>query len=185
MVPLIETARLRLREFQEADLEPQSATLRDEEVVRYLGGNPHDREDAWRRMVAARGLWEMLGYGYWCVERREDGAYLGQVGFADYKRDMSPSIEGLPEIGWIFAPHAQGKGYAGEAVAGAIAWADETLGRRELVAIISHGNTASIRLAERSGFSIRQEAIYNGEPILLFRRPASPAAATAPSAATA
>ena len=185
MVPLIETARLRLREFQASDLEPQAAVLRDEEVVRYLGGNPHSREDAWRRMAAARGLWEMLGYGYWCVERREDGAYLGQVGFADYKRDMIPSIEGLPEMGWIFAPHAQGRGYASEAVAAAMAWADEVLGRHELVAIISHGNAASIKLAEKAGFSLREEAVYNGEPILLFRRPASPASSSASSAATA
>jgi RimJ/RimL family protein N-acetyltransferase len=185
VVPLIETARLRLREFKESDLEPQAATLRDEEVVRYLGGRPHSREDAWRRMLAARGLLEMLGYGYWCVERREDGAYLGQVGFADYKRDMKPCIEGLPEIGWIFAPHAQGRGYANEAVAAAIAWADDTLGRRELVAIISHGSAASIRVAEKAGFSIREEAVYNGEPILLFRRPALPAPAATASAASA
>jgi RimJ/RimL family protein N-acetyltransferase len=84
---------------------------------------------------------------------------------------MKPSIEGLPEMGWIFAHHAQGQGYAGEAVAAALAWADETLGPCELAAIISHGNEPSIRLAQRSGFSVREEAVYNGEPILLFRRP--------------
>ena len=173
MVPIIETARLRLREFRESDLEAQAETLRDEEVVRYLGGRPHTREDTWRRMVAARGLWDLLGYGYWCVERIEDGAYLGQVGFADYKRDMSPSIEGLPEMGWIFAPQSQGRGYASEAVSAAIAWADEALGRQELVAIISHSNAASIRLAERCGFSVGEDALYNGEPILLVRRPAA------------
>jgi RimJ/RimL family protein N-acetyltransferase len=182
VVPIIETARLRLRGFRESDLEPQAETLRDEAVVRHLGGNPHTREDTWRRMMAGRGLWDVLGFGYWVVERLEDGAYLGQVGFADYKREMTPPIEGLPEMGWIFAPHAQGRGYAGEAVAAGIAWADKALGGRELVAIISHGNEASIRLAARSGFSVREEAIYNGEPILLFRRPASPAAAASAAA---
>ena len=106
------------------------------------------------------------------VERREDGAYLGQVGFADFKRDMTPSIEGIPEMGWIMAPQAQGQGYATEAVLAALAWADETLGRREIVAIISHGNIASIRVAEKGGFGSREEAVYKSEPILLFRRPA-------------
>ncbi len=172
MVPLIETARLRLREIRMEDLEFQGAMLRDAEVVRYLGGRIYSREEAWRRLMAARGAWEMFGYGYWTVERREDGAYLGTVGFADYKRDMTPSIEGLPEMGWIFAPHAQGKGYASEAIAAGLAWADQTLGRPEMAAIISHGNEASIRVAEKSGFSLREEALYNGEPILLFRRPA-------------
>ena len=90
----------------------------DPEVVRYLGGTPFSREDTWRRVLCAPGLWALLGFGYWAVERREDGVLIGQVGFADFKRDMEPGIEGLPEMGWIFAPHAHGQGYAGEAVAG-------------------------------------------------------------------
>ena len=174
--PLIETYRLRLRAFREPDLEPQAETLRDERVVRYLGGYQHSREEAWRRMLAGSGLWNMLGYGYWCVERRADDRYLGQVGFADFKREMSPAIEGLPEMGWIFAPHAQGQGYAGEGVAAALRWADHWLTGPQIVAIISPENEPSIRLAERSGFSVREQALYKGEPVLLFRRPALPRA---------
>ena len=114
----------------------------------------------------------MLGYGYWVVERREDGAYLGQVGFADFKRDMTPSIEGIPEMGWIFAPRgARAGAMPPKRCSAALAWADEDLGRREIVAIISPDNARSIRLAEKAGFSGREEAIYKGEPILLFRRP--------------
>ena len=170
--PLLETERLRLRPFRESDLDAQAAAMADPEVVRHLGGSPFSREDTWRKMLAAPGLWVMLGYGYWVAERREDGAYLGQIGFADFKRDMVPGIEGLPEMGWIFAPQAQGRGYATEAVLAALAWADEALKGREIVAIISHGNLASIRVAEKGGFSVREEATYKGEPILLFRRPA-------------
>lgn len=184
MVPLIETDRLRLREFRQSDLGPQAEGLRDPAVVRYLTGKPHSREDAWRRLVAGSGMWNMLGYGYWCVERVSDGAYLGQIGFADHKRDIEPSIDGFPEMGWVFASHAQGHGYAREAAQAAIGWSDRTLGRQELVAIISHSNAPSIRLAETCGFRIRQEAVYGGEPILLFRRPASPASASAASASS-
>jgi RimJ/RimL family protein N-acetyltransferase len=75
-------------------------------------------------------------------------------------------------MGWIIAPQAHGQGYATEAVLAALAWADEALGKREIVAIISHGNAASIRVAEKGGFRIREEAAYKEEPILLFRRPA-------------
>ena len=172
IVPLIETERVRLRGYREADLDAQAATLADPEVVRYLSGTPHTREDSWRRMLSGEGLWGVLGFGYWVAERRSDGAYLGQIGFADFKRDMSPSIEGIPEMGWIFAPHAQGQGYASEAAAAAMQWVDRTLGRRELAAIISHDNAASIRLAEKIGFSIREEALFKEEKVLLFRRPA-------------
>jgi RimJ/RimL family protein N-acetyltransferase len=171
LVPIVETERLRLRSFRESDLEAQAKVMGDPEVVRHLGGTPFSREDSWRRILTACGLWPMLGYGYWAVERKEDGAYLGQAGFSDFKRDMNPSIEGLPEMGWIFAPHAQGQGYASEAVAGGLRWADRALPGREITAIISHANAPSIRVAERTGFSMREEALYKGEPILLFRRP--------------
>lgn len=170
-VPIIETERLRLRSFRESDLEAQAKVMGDPEVVRHLGGTPFAREDTWRRILMACGLWPMFGYGYWAVERKEDGAYLGQAGFSDFKRDMQPSIEGFPEMGWIFAPYAQGQGYATEAVAAGLRWADRALAGREITAIISHANAPSIRVAERTGFSIREEALYKGEPILLFRRP--------------
>jgi RimJ/RimL family protein N-acetyltransferase len=84
---------------------------------------------------------------------------------------MQPSIEGTPEMGWIFAPAMQGHGYASEAVAAGLAWIDQELPGREVTAIISHANTPSIRVAEKNGFSGREEALYRGEPILLFRRP--------------
>jgi len=168
--PVLETARLTLRPFREGDLEPMAASLADREVVRHLTGTPHSREDSWRRMLASHGLWTMLGYGYWSVERRENSVWVGQVGLADFKRDMTPSIEGLPEMGWIFARHAQGQGYASEAVAAAIRWADEALRATEIVAIISPENAASIRVAEKTGFEDCSEARYRDEKILLFRR---------------
>ena len=168
--PILETPRLRLRPFCAGDLEPHAATLADPEVVRHLSGTPHSREESWRRLLAAPGLWILLGYGYWSVERRSDGAWVGQVGFADFKRDMTPSIEGIPEMGWIFARHGHGQGYATEAVAAALAWADDALRAPESVAIISPGNAASIRVAEKTGFGDCSEARYRDETILLFRR---------------
>ena len=73
-------------------------------------------------------------------------------------------------MGWIFAPPAQGQGYAGEAVAAALAWADRALKTRETVAIIDPDNSRSIRLAERAGFGARVPARDHGEEIWLFRR---------------
>jgi RimJ/RimL family protein N-acetyltransferase len=170
--PVVETPRLRLRGFRASDLDAQAAAMTDPEVVRHLGGSPMSREDSWRKILASPGLWALLGYGYWVAERREDGAYLGQIGFADFKRDMTPNIEGIPEMGWIMARQVQGQGYATEAVLAALGWAEKALGRQEFVAIISHANAPSIRVAEKAGFSLREEAVYKGEPILLFRRPA-------------
>ena len=168
--PLVETARLRLRGFRASDLDAQARMLGDPAVMHYVGGIGLSREDSWRRVIGAAGLWTLLGYGYWAVERREDGAMIGQVGFADFKRAMAPSIEGLPEMGWIFAPAAHGQGYASEAVAGALDWADRVLRAPEIVAIIDAANAPSIRVAEKAGFSACEQATYRNEPILLFRR---------------
>jgi RimJ/RimL family protein N-acetyltransferase len=168
----LETARLRLRPYQESDLAAQAAILGDARVTRYVGGTPLSREEAWRRMLCGPSLWSLLGYGYWAVERRDIGEMIGFMGFADFKRDMKPSIEGLPEMGWIFATEAQGQGYCTEAVIAGLAWADEVLRGQPIVAIISPENTASIKVAERCGFDRSQTASYRGEPILLFTRPA-------------
>ncbi len=171
MVPLLETPRLRLRATRESDLDAHAALLGDPETVRFLGGQVATREETWRKLLAGPGLWLLLGYGYWAVEEKATGAYLGQIGFADFKRAMSPSIEGLPEMGWMLAPQAQGRGIATEAARGALGWADTALKGREIVAIIDAANLASIRVAEKAGFSVREEANYKDAPILLFRRP--------------
>ena len=170
IVPILETARLRLRAFREEDLTPWAATMGDPDVVRHLGGHPFGREDTWRRILSSVGAWATLGYGYWAVERQDEGDLIGQVGFADFKRDMQPSIEGLPEMGWIFSPHAHGKGYATEAVQAGLAWADKALKASIIPAIIDPGNAPSIRVAERCGFAECEQATYRGGAIVLFRR---------------
>jgi RimJ/RimL family protein N-acetyltransferase len=84
---------------------------------------------------------------------------------------MTPSIEGIPEMGWLLAPHAHGRGIATEAILAALDWADRGgLPGPEIVAIIDAANLASIRVAEKAGFSTREDATYNNAPIQLFRR---------------
>jgi RimJ/RimL family protein N-acetyltransferase len=171
LVPIVETERLRLRAFHETDLERWAAVMADPATVRYVGGQSFPREETWRRLLMSGGLWLMYGYGYWAAERKSDGLLVGHVGLADFKREMRPSIEGIPEAGWIFAPDAHGQGYAYEGLSAVLAWADERLSAPEITAIIDPANAPSIRLAERCGFSSREEALYKGEPILLLRRP--------------
>jgi RimJ/RimL family protein N-acetyltransferase len=145
--------------------------LADPAVMRFIGAELLDREQAWRKLLQSPGLWALLGYGNWTVERREDGAFLGLVGFADYKRELIPSLEGLPEMGWLLAGHAHGQGYAAEAVSAALEWAGEAIGSTEIVAIIHPDNAPSIRLAERCGFRRAEDTLYRGDPTLIFRRP--------------
>jgi RimJ/RimL family protein N-acetyltransferase len=168
--PTLETERLILRAFRPEDLEPLAAIWAKPEVVRFIGGNPLSREDTWRRSLAACGQWPYTGFGYWIVELKSDSRVVGQVGFADFKRDMEPSLEGEPELGYVFDPSVHGQGVAHEGCKVALDWADETLNASSYPAIIGLENVASIRLAERLGFRREPDATYRGEPIALFRR---------------
>jgi RimJ/RimL family protein N-acetyltransferase len=168
--PVLQTERLRLRPFRAGDADAQAAMMGDAQVMRHLGGHPLAREDSWRKLLCGAGLWRLFGFGYWAVERRADGVMIGQIGFAEFMRDIEPSIRGLPEIGWLFAHEAAGQGYATEAAVAGLVWIDEVLRPPETVAIIDHANASSIRVAEKCGFSVREPAVYRGESILLFRR---------------
>src|SRR3978361_2092755 len=107
--PVLQTERLILRSFRADDADAQAAMMGDREVMRHIGGLPLTREESWRKLLCGHALWSLVGFGYWAVERRDDGAMIGQVGFADFQRDLEPSIRGLPEMGWLFAREAFGQ----------------------------------------------------------------------------
>jgi RimJ/RimL family protein N-acetyltransferase len=169
-VPVLETARLRLRGHRPEDHAACAAIWGDADVTRFLGGRAFTSEEVWRRMLSWRGLWSMLGYGFWAVEEKDGGRYVGDIGFADFRRELDPSLRGMLEFGWILAPSAHGKGYASEAVAAATAWAAQQLPGMRSVCIIAPGNLASIRVAERAGFQEWKRSIYHGEPTIVFAR---------------
>ena len=169
--PTLTTDRLRLRQLREGDLAGLATLWAHHEVTRFIGGQPLNRETTWRKALAASGLWAIIGYGYWIAERRSDNRLVGHLGFADFKRDMSPTIEGEPELGYVFDPEVHGTGLAAEGCMAALEWADATLSQPLFSAIISPENTPSIRLAEKLGFRREPDAVYGGEPIGLFRRP--------------
>ena len=87
------TDRTRMRRHTVADFEQSAALWSDPDVVRYILGKPSTRAESWSRLLRYIGHWQALSFGYWVVEDRLTGQLLGEVGLADYKRDMTPSIE--------------------------------------------------------------------------------------------
>jgi len=122
--PRLQTPRTVMRPHRLEDFEASAAMWADPEVVRYITGKPSTREESWRRLNRHVGHWCLLGYGFWVVEDRETGAYLGEVGFADFLRDIQPPLVGIPEIGWVLPRSAHGRGLATETVAAAIEWGE-------------------------------------------------------------
>jgi RimJ/RimL family protein N-acetyltransferase len=113
-----------------------------------------------------------LSYGYWAVEEKSSGRYVGELGFADFKRDIVPSIEGVPELGWALVPQFHGKGYATEALRAAVAWGDHHFAQRRTVCIIHRDNHQSFRVAEKLGYKAIFNATGSGESNTILARPA-------------
>jgi len=119
-VPVIDTDRLTLRGHRLEDFSACAAMWGDSEVTRYIGGKPFSPEEVWTKVLRYVGHWSLLGFGYWVIQEKLSGRFVGEVGFADFKRDIKPSLEGVPEIGWVLASWASGKGLATEAVRAAV-----------------------------------------------------------------
>jgi RimJ/RimL family protein N-acetyltransferase/ribosomal protein S18 acetylase RimI-like enzyme len=166
VVPEIETARLRLRGHRLADFEACASLWADPLVTRYIGGAPLSTEDAWSKFLRYSGHWSQRGFGFWAVEEKSTGRYIGELGFADFKRDMLPPLEDVPEAGWVLASSAHGKGYATEALRAAHNW----LKAPRTVCLIHPENLASIRVAEKSGYKMTRPAFYKGVPVVIFTR---------------
>ncbi len=173
MVPVLETERLTLRGHRLDDFPASAAMWADPVVTRHFGGKPLSNEESWTKFLRYFGHWALLGYGYWVVEENATGNFAGEVGFADYKRDIQPPLN-APEIGWVLASQFHGKGYATEAVRAAVAWGDRDFKSRT-TCIIHPENLASIRVAEKCGYREFRRTTYKDHPaIALARAPLIP-----------
>ena len=169
--PEIETERLVLRGYLIDDFPQVVATWADPEVVRHVTGRPSTEEESWTRFLRNIALWPMLGYGYWAAVEKSTGRFVGDVGFADYKREIEPSLKGVPEIGWVLARWSHGLGYATEAARAALLWLESALGPQRTVCIINDQNRASVRVAEKCRYREFARTEYKGSTVAMFERP--------------
>jgi len=142
----------------------------DPAVSRHIGGKTFTEEESWTRLLRYVGHWALLGFGYWVIEEKATGSFAGEIGFADYKRKLEPSLKDVPEIGWVLATQAQGRGYATEAARAVIAWGDAHLGSSRTACIVHPENLPSIRVAEKCGYRELVRTTYQGQPTTVFLR---------------
>lgn len=160
----LETERLILRMFRDADLEAYAEMSADPLVMRYLGdGQPLSRPLAWRHMAMMAGHWQLRGYGFWAAEDRATGVMVGRVGF------WNP--EGWPdfEIGWTLRRSYWGRGFATEAARAALRFAFTQMEREHVISLIRPENDASIRVAQRLGERFIETIQLLDKPARLYR----------------
>jgi RimJ/RimL family protein N-acetyltransferase len=158
---MIETERLRLRNWTAADIDPFVRHTNTEPVMRWLGGVKTAEQLA--SVVRDRFMvWqEQRGHTFWVAERKEDQAFLGFCGLkiAD---DAGSPVEGNVEIGWRFREDVWGQGYAREAAVASLDHAFGTLAVPQVVALTVEGNAPSWGLMERLGMTRRPDLDYAG-----------------------
>jgi len=168
--PVLTTARLTMAAHATSDFDDCHALWSDRDVVRYIGGVPSTPTETWARLLRYGGLWPLVGFGYWSVRETASGRFVGEVGLAEFHRDLTPSLIGAPEAGWVLAPWAHGRGFAREATTAMLRWADVTLAAPRMVCMIDPENAPSLALAGKIGFKPFAKAAYRGAPTVLLER---------------
>jgi ribosomal-protein-alanine N-acetyltransferase len=148
MVPTLETPRLLLRPWREADLAPFAALNADPEVMRHF---PKRLDRAESDAMAARIAlhFHRHGFGLWAVEVKGGTPFIGMVGLAvpPWTAPFTPCVE----IGWRLATAHWHRGYATEAAAAALDHGFVAMGLAEIVSFTVPDNRASRAVMERLG----------------------------------
>ncbi|WP_330239031.1 GNAT family N-acetyltransferase [Streptomyces sp. NBC_00525] len=145
----LHTDRLILRLWRDSDLEPWAAMNADPEVREHLG-ELLTREQSDASVARFRADFDRRGYGWWAVEVRATGEFIGFAGLDDVDDDMP--FTGV-EIGWRLARPAWGQGYATEAALRVLAHGFDVLGLHEILAVTTATNHRSQAVMHRIGMT--------------------------------
>lgn len=144
----VETERLILRDWREADWPRFFAVTNTPAVMQWLGGEMDAEGER-----AARDRLETYarqdGFTFWVIERKIDGEILGFCGLKRSNQEGGP--QGLHEIGWRLREDAWGQGYAREAAKAVLAEGFTRFAAPQIIALTVQENKASWGLMERLG----------------------------------
>lgn len=154
---ILNTKRLTLRELVESDLDRLAPMLGDREVMRYWPA-PLTREEARAWIAKQHRRYAEDGFGYWLIERKEDGAAIGQAGI------MFNVIDGAREhaLGYIIDRPYWRQGYAFEAAQACIDYAFKEIGAVRIVAPVRPENEPSAALARKLGMQVEKRTVVHG-----------------------
>lgn len=141
----IETARLLMRRWRDADREPFADLNGDPQTLLYFP-QTFDRAASDSLIDRAESFFDALGYGLWALEIRQTKQFIGFTGLSPMPDDV-PGAGGV-EIGWRLARHAWHRGYATEAARAAVTVAFDGLrlaGLWSMTAVLNEPSQAVMR----------------------------------------
>jgi RimJ/RimL family protein N-acetyltransferase len=163
MTPILETARLQLREFSRDDLDDLAAMVADEAQMRfYPRTKTRDEASAWISRNLA--LYEECGFGFWLIKPRATSGFAGYCGIRPLDLEGASEIE----IGWHIRKTSWNQGIATEAATAVRDLALRRFAFSRLVAIIRPDHIASRRVAEHVGMRPEKRTVFEGEPAVIY-----------------
>jgi RimJ/RimL family protein N-acetyltransferase len=150
MIGPIETQRLMLRRWRDADREPMATIHADAEVMYWHGRGSMTREESDAAIGRYEEHFETHGFGFWAIERKSDGALLGMTGLQHTDEPDRPDVPCV-EIGWRLARSMWGRGYATEAARAALVDGFERANLEEVLAWTAVTNARSQAVMRKAG----------------------------------
>ncbi len=155
-LPVLETERLILRGWQEADFDCIAETFADKDHVQYFGG-AKERWEAWRYFASLIGHYHLRGYTMFAIEEKASGNMIGWTG------PWYPEGWPEPELGYIITRNNGGKGYGSEAALAALKYIYADLKWLTAISQIDVANTPSKNLAGKLGAAFEGNAVLFGK----------------------
>ena len=161
--PTLTTARLVLRPFRDADRREVFELHSNARVMRYWDSAPwRDETQADRFLARCRALSDNEAGARVAVERRDTGRFIGWIGLQHWDHDNRSA-----NLGYVFAEHAWGQGYATEAGRALLEWGFDVMDLNRVSAQTDTRNEASARVLTKLGFTLegilRENVIVDGE----------------------
>lgn len=154
---VLETSRLRLREFVPQDVDALSAVLGDPVAMQYYPA-PFDRKGVEEWIERNRSRYQSDGYGLWAMVLKDSGELIGDCGC--FLRDIDGRDD--IEIGYHVRRDLWGNGYATEAAQACMQYAFTKLGVDRVISLIRPENVQSRRVAEKNGMTCERIIFWRG-----------------------
>lgn len=163
MATIVQTDRIRLREYTERDLDDLAAMFADEETMRYYP-RPKTRDESLAWISWNLRLYRERGFGLWVMESRQTSEFLGDCGLTPQ------TVEGVTdiEVGWHTKRAHWNRGFATEAALACKDLASSRFGVKRLISIIDPENVASRRVAEKIGMREEKFALHEDYPCIIY-----------------
>ncbi len=163
----LETARLWLAEWCDADLENARPIFTDPDVMRYInGGHPLADTEIRNSIARQQNYFASCGFCLWKLLLKPEGRFIGFCGLQPLELDGANEIE----IGWRLVKEEWGHGLATEAAKAALSDAVKRAALSRVIAIAMPENRSSLRIMKKLAMQFERATRKAGFDVVVYSR---------------